>query len=685
MPLSERVLRIHSVTEGDAEGEREAGRQSEAVSRLSLSLAPAAAPSFRYSLRSSYRSYQWTPQHASRQSLHEQRSPPRALPAAAAGDESTAAALSPPRPPAQLHHRPVSSTKDRTTAAGLEDEPAVSSSGVIPSSSSSSSPLSAAALSSQFCSPLLRSAEAASSFSTLPYYRSPTVEQQSLTALRRQRAEQKEEEASGRLQRDRLSPAAVPAFASAAAAEDASLGLSAGPSDGSFAVFVGSACYAAYESEVRHNVDLIRRSNAINEDAADYVLILSRDHTEPEDGRPQQTDEQQAVQQPGQQRGGADDEVEMYMRQLQGAAASSSPGRARKRSHPLPPLPTLAFSELSRRFSSRHQLERGRANSAVIVDRLRSAGLDVRVDSLRLSGRVLLRVSASVERLEAEAERMRMRLRVKAGGWRKFDRSLREQFVGSSGDSAEMFRSSERQQIIDHVVRSKQTEGGAGLDDQFASIVVDRFPLHMYARLLALQPWLAYWQMGSSAQSLPRRLLLGLFAQPLEAIAAYYGEQVAFYFAFLGFYSLWLCIPTLLGLALFLSQLSHTSLDSPLVPFFSLLMALWSSFFIEYWRRRQSVLAVRFGVWQLDANDEETTRPEYVGQLQRHEVTGELQRVYPTSARVKKICLSALLCFLIVAAFSTLILQLFMFQTRDFGSVQGIDDVSARCSTAPRH
>ena len=310
------------------------------------------------------------------------------------------------------------------------------------------------------------------------------------------------------------------------------------------------------------------------------------------------------------------------------------------------------------------------------------------MDSLRLGGRILLRLSASADRLEEEAEKMKLKLRVRQGGWRKFDRAIRDQFIGS-GDSVDLFRTCERQVILDHIIRTKQVEGGAGLDDQYASLIADRFPLHMHARLLSLQPWLSFWKFNSapstaSTSPLLSRLqpLFRLFSQPLSAVSAYYGEAVAFYFAFLGFYTAWLCIPTVFGVVLFLAQLSHTSLDSPLVPFFCLLMSLWASFFIEKWRRREAVLANEWGTWQMDLHDEEVTRPEYRGQMQRHEITGEIVRVYPLRKRIKKILIAFSLCFILVAGFSTLILNLFMEQDKYFGNVTGSDTVS-RSHSAP--
>jgi hypothetical protein len=50
------------------------------------------------------------------------------------------------------------------------------------------------------------------------------------------------------------------------------------------------------------------------------------------------------------------------------------------------------------------------------------------------------------------------------------------------------------------------------------------------------------------------RFIFGLFSQPLDCIANYYGEDVAFYFAWLSFYTKWLTAPALLGLIAFCFQ-----------------------------------------------------------------------------------------------------------------------------------
>ena len=48
-----------------------------------------------------------------------------------------------------------------------------------------------------------------------------------------------------------------------------------------------------------------------------------------------------------------------------------------------------------------------------------------------------------------------------------------------------------------------------------------------------------------------------LLTQPLDSVAEYYGESVAFYFAYLAFYTRWLIVPSLLGIVVFFFQVER--------------------------------------------------------------------------------------------------------------------------------
>ena len=130
----------------------------------------------------------------------------------------------------------------------------------------------------------------------------------------------------------------------------------------------------------------------------------------------------------------------------------------------------------------------------------------------------------------------------------------------------------------------------------------------------------------------------GVLSQPLDAIAEYFGENVAFYFAWVQFYTKWLILPSIAGFWLFILQVQSGSIDHPLLPFYSLFMAVWATFFLVFWRRRKHELAYRWGV--LFHEDEEVPRPEFYGELRRSEIHGEWEMYYPKWKRTLKQVLS---------------------------------------------
>eukprot|EP01037_Dinobryon_pediforme_P047751 gene47751-62164_t len=67
-------------------------------------------------------------------------------------------------------------------------------------------------------------------------------------------------------------------------------------------------------------------------------------------------------------------------------------------------------------------------------------------------------------RLEEMAEQMNLKVKTRNGFMKRFKVSRRDTFLPFGADGS-IFRSSERQQIIDYIVRSKIKDGGAELDE----------------------------------------------------------------------------------------------------------------------------------------------------------------------------------------------------------------------------
>lgn len=94
--------------------------------------------------------------------------------------------------------------------------------------------------------------------------------------------------------------------------------------------------------------------------------------------------------------------------------------------------------------------------------------------------------------------------------------------------------------------------------------------------------------------------------KPLDYLADYYGEKVAFYFAWLLHYTTCLVPISFLGFLIYIiqiigwqSDLVHAddyddATDSALNCLYSIMIALWTTWFVESWKRKENWLANRW-------------------------------------------------------------------------------------------
>ena len=136
----------------------------------------------------------------------------------------------------------------------------------------------------------------------------------------------------------------------------------------------------------------------------------------------------------------------------------------------------------------------GQRMVSLIRSKLRHAGLLVKRVQNLTGTRTLLKVRASQSRLEQEAERMRLVMRTKDGGYARFKQSDRHAFCGagyySDSNDHVLFRSSDRQSILLHIIKSSRDVGGAQLSphvDPCGDAIVMMFPVHMVLRILELK------------------------------------------------------------------------------------------------------------------------------------------------------------------------------------------------------
>ena len=183
-----------------------------------------------------------------------------------------------------------------------------------------------------------------------------------------------------------------------------------------------------------------------------------------------------------------------------------------------------------------------------------------------------------------------------------------------------------------------------------SGVIIEHFPCHKEERENIIKSWKKF------GVRLSFSMVLGNFwenMQPINFIADYYGEEFAFYFAWLVHYTGYLTIPSLFGLIIFILQLSQyfnlgssvddqgeviesvstfKKLTTPWDAFnsnwnsaYAIFVVIWLTVYLESWKRTQSVIASKWLV--NDIQRDALERPDYIS----------VEDVDPETRQVKKI------------------------------------------------
>ena len=97
---------------------------------------------------------------------------------------------------------------------------------------------------------------------------------------------------------------------------------------------------------------------------------------------------------------------------------------------------------------------------------------------------------------------------------------------------------------------------------------------------------------------------------PLDDIRDYFGEKIAFYFAWLSFYTEWFQYLAAFGVlftifGIYFKILDDKPLlyifDNELTPIFGIIASMWTTLFLKFWKRRANTLSF---IWDMDSYDE---------------------------------------------------------------------------------
>ncbi|XP_007570708.1 anoctamin-7 [Poecilia formosa] len=293
----------------------------------------------------------------------------------------------------------------------------------------------------------------------------------------------------------------------------------------------------------------------------------------------------------------------------------------------------------------------------------------------------------------------------------QFRNNKLERFLGS--DNKETFFKTTQRHIVLYEILARTpygcvNRGEVGIDRLISEeVFTAAYPLHEGNYKMPDNP--------VSLQSLGlRQILHGYWSkwscwrryQPLDHIREYFGEKIALYFAWIGFYTAWLLPASLVGTLIFLLGFVLVSSDVPakevcesedtfiMCPlcnicstwnyssicftykagllfdnwgtvFLSIFMSLWAVTFLEYWKRTCSYLSHRWDCTDLE-DIEERPRPEFSAMApmtMRNPVTGAEEPYFPENKRLNRTATGCMVIVIMICVVPMFLIAIILYRT----------------------
>ncbi|XP_060637837.2 anoctamin-10 [Anolis sagrei] len=280
-----------------------------------------------------------------------------------------------------------------------------------------------------------------------------------------------------------------------------------------------------------------------------------------------------------------------------------------------------------------------------IVDKKKNGGAQLLVKPLIQDGKEIegnkniYIIGASNLRLLLGAETVGLVKECNDNSMRTFTYTTRKTFRNFAEDNHDFLTMAECQFIIKHELENLRAKDetmipgypqaklypGKSIMRRLMTngILVQIFPLHDAEALKKLShTW--YRQMKFSYQ-------------PLDEIRGYFGETIAFYFAFLEYFTFALIPMAVIGIPYYIFDWE----DYDKYVLFAAFNLVWSTVILELWKRCCAVMAYRWGTLMMKRQFEEP-RPGFHGVLGINPVTGREEPVYSSFKRQLRIYLVSL-------------------------------------------
>jgi len=198
----------------------------------------------------------------------------------------------------------------------------------------------------------------------------------------------------------------------------------------------------------------------------------------------------------------------------------------------------------------------------------------------------------------------------------RFDSKLPEKIYSMHLDGS-IFSAANQLQMLDEIIAADRELGGAKLKImellKSSHPVCAVFAINDDRKLKNLIPAQVYWRFwGAEWHDIA-----------LCNLRAYYGEKIAFYFAFLQYYTMSLILPCIIGTVFFIVQQIEGKINCNGIWIWLIFLILWNVIFCNFWRGYEKRLRKKWGMERY--SHKAIPRPEFKGKRAFNEVSGLLQ------------------------------------------------------------
>jgi len=164
-----------------------------------------------------------------------------------------------------------------------------------------------------------------------------------------------------------------------------------------------------------------------------------------------------------------------------------------------------------------------------------------------------------------------------------------------------------------------------------------------------------------------RELFSPFTPPPLDAIRNYYGEAIAFYFAWMDHMVKWFIVPGVMGFMVYCYRVFVTKKDvntCELTPFVGLYTFAWAVLCNKFWERREARLAYRWGTFTREGGTRQLLlklgkRAGFKGHLHQNPISGKKEIYFsPSKRRLRCLATAIVTLSLLLVAASVMVISM---------------------------